>query len=420
MKILYVTTLFAGFEDLLKGDTEAKGLPSFIFPLQRLLEGGHQVDIILVSNFKGPLNIQVSWLKRENIIANINNDLTGSGFSSKVAHKAKSVRQLYRAIVKAHKRVGYDFIYGHGKAGAMANFAANRLGVPCGCRLYGTFDLYQRLENSSRLGFLLRNPVYSAIFKQRKKFLLITDDGSRGQEVYDRLKPRKHPYPCYVWLNGVDIEPIETLEDACETPEHPYLFCPGRIDPCKRQDRVIEALRLCHEQGMGELHLYLAGHITEDYQDYYDRLKKQTRDAGLTEYVHFLGAVSRRALKKYAYYARATVLMYDYFARGSVFYEAFSTGAVVIGLTTGQLEGFIEHGRNGFIVADEAGVADVVVGIGAEPDTVKLKNSAIQTANKLLITWAKRIDKEQRLIELSACALYPKKTAKTPLGEVDG
>ena len=37
MKILYVTPLVAGFEDILNGKTESRGLPSFIFPLKEQL-----------------------------------------------------------------------------------------------------------------------------------------------------------------------------------------------------------------------------------------------------------------------------------------------------------------------------------------------------------------------------------------------
>ena len=75
MKVLYVMPLVLGLEDILKGDKEAKGLPSLMLPIEKLLEQKHDVDVILISDYQGEYHIRDPKLKSMIILANINNDL---------------------------------------------------------------------------------------------------------------------------------------------------------------------------------------------------------------------------------------------------------------------------------------------------------------------------------------------------------
>ena len=211
MKILYVATLVRGFEDLLRGELEAKGLPTFILPLKHMLEHGHSVDMILISNYTQPINIKVDWIRNENIIANINNDLTVSNKWKKKINIVKTILDEWRTIHLALKRNHYNFVYCHGTAAVLGNLVANIMGIPCGYRLYGTVHLYNDILNIGSFKAAIKNLSYYLIFKMKKEFLLITDDGSNGNIVYQYWKPRRKTYPFYFWRNGVDIESITEL-----------------------------------------------------------------------------------------------------------------------------------------------------------------------------------------------------------------
>ncbi len=398
MKILYVATLVRGFEDLLRGELEAKGLPTFILPLKHMLEHGHSVDMILISNYTQPINIKVDWIRNENIIANINNDLTVSNKWKKKINIVKTILDEWRTIHLALKRNHYNFVYCHGTAAVLGNLVANIMGIPCGYRLYGTVHLYNDILNIGSFKAAIKNLSYYLIFKMKKEFLLITDDGSNGNIVYQYWKPRRKTYPFYFWRNGVDIESITELENEGAVPQEPYLFTAGRIDKLKRQDKIIEMLYLLHKKQIN-IHLYLAGHVEDKM--YIEKVKNLVKTYGLEPYVHFMGAIPRRYMKKMAYYSKATVLWSDIANNGNVFYEVFSTGALIVAINDGSLDPFVTRDKNIFFADSiEEAVEDIQKLLNiSQTERCKMQNSAISQSIKAIPSWEKRIYKEIKLLE---------------------
>lgn len=398
MKILYVATLVRGFEDLLRGELEAKGLPTFILPLKYLLEHGHSVDMILISNFTQPINIKVDWIRNENIIANINNDLTVSNKWKKKINIVKTILDEWKTIHMALKKNQYDFVYCHGTAAVLGNLVANIMGTPCGYRLYGTVHLYKDILQIGSFKAAVKNLSYYLIFKMKKEFLLITDDGSNGNIVYQYWKPRRKIYPLYFWRNGVDIESITELENEGAVPQEPYLFTAGRIDKLKRQDKIIEMLYLLHKKQIN-IHLYLAGHA--EGKIYIEKVKNLVKMYGLEPYVHFMGAIPRRYMKKMAYYSKAMILWSDIANNGNVFYEVFSTGALIVAINDGSLDPFVTRDKNIFLADNiEEAVEDIQKLLNiSQSERCKMQNSAISQSVKTIPSWEKRIYKEIKLLE---------------------
>ena len=94
----------------------------------------------------------------------------------------------------------------------------------------------------------------------------------------------------------------------------------------------------------------------------------QIKNAGLTEYVHFLGEVSQDSLKLLAYHAIANVLMIDGSSRNNVFYEIMSIGSIIVGLDDGGLNDYITDRISGYLIKNEKDAANTIKNIMAHPE----------------------------------------------------
>lgn len=398
-KILYIAPLVAGFQDILEGSAESKGLPSFIFPLKKLQESKeYSVEIVLISNFKKDYQINVDWIDKEHIVANINNDLTTSNILHKIIRKVKSSYQLISILLKLTKDNRYEVIYCHGKAAIWGNFVSLFRKIPCAYRVYGTVSVYDDLKKYGKLIGSLKHPIYTLIFKLPKKFLMITDDGSQGDKVYELMKPKFNRYPFFFLLNGVDHQPIEEIDSSFINKDTKYIFHAGRIDPIKRQDRNIEILKALKDKGH-DLILYLAGHFEEE-SDYYKYLIQLIKKFNLEDSVIFLGPIDRDELKAYSYYSLCTLLMGDISNTGNVFYEVFSTGSIVVGLDGVGLRKFIKNNKSGYLIKDNKDAVFVIEKlINASHEQLNImRDEAVRESKIKLNSWDDRVNKEIELL----------------------
>lgn len=395
MKILYVTPLVAGFEDILRGKSESRGLPSFIFPLKELIKRGHTVDIILVSNYRESINIKVDWIKNENVIANINNNMVNGKKIVRIVNKMKSLCTLSKVMKKCMKSRKYNFVYCHGTAALFGNIYANKFKVPCGYRVYGTIQLAKSIREKGivRTAFLF--PVYFAIFNLKKNYMLITDDGTEGDYVYNRFALKKF-FPLYFWLNGINKN-INYSKCQLLLPEENYIFHAARISRPKAQHNDIELLHVLHEKSVG-IRLYLAGHIEE--REYKEELDEMIHQYKLEEYVIFLGDINREDLQNYARNAVAVPLLAE-FNQGNVIYECMIAGTIVVTYYEKPLARFVSHGENGYFVKDVREAANIIAHLcemsKSEREAIKLRAS--EKIDKSLLTWEQRTAKEIMLIE---------------------
>lgn len=390
MDILYVTPLWSGLSDIiLDGKTEAKGMPAFIQPLKRLINQGHRVDFIIFHSYiPQDYNINASWLKDSPVF------FTKWGLSP--VERFSSPFNLYKTIRQVLKQKKYDFIYGHGSAGAIANIAANRHKIPCGLRLYGTF-LYPETTVYSRKRLFIKHPLEYLAFRLEKSFLLITNDGTKGDKVYEYLKPDKEFYIFQFWLNGFDKFPPSTGCGVNELHlEKPYLLYPARISRWKRQHLAIDLLQIMHKKKF-KLHLYFVGHLTET--DYWQEIVKKIEEYHLDEYVHYLGTVEPGELGNLNINALAVLSLYEYSNLGNVVIEALSQGSVVLSLNDGSLTNIIEDGINGFLVDNIQEAADRITTLLTRPKLAsEICHKAQQQALELFKTWDQRTDEEIQLI----------------------
>jgi len=392
---LYVTPLWSGLKDLLADDqAEAAGMPAFIRPLQAMCAAGHSVDLAI--GLPKSVSVEgtgVGFLSGCKVIP-IPYDFTGA------IRRIKSYISVKRAIEGAVQGGSYDFVYGHGSFGAFGVAAANRASIPCGQRLYGTF-LAEEVEATPKWRTFLRHPLEYLTFRQSKKFLIVTNDGTRGDFVHSKLA--KHTYDFHFLINGVD-QSRSSLEDGadwtglCLPNDAKILFYPGRIDPWKRQDHGIRMLAQMHELGYRNTHLVLAGHTSQP--KWKKELLSIATEMGVAPFVHHVERLGKRQMTTGYKRSLAVLSFYDVSNLGNVVIEALSTGALVVAKDDGSLSTLITHGENGLLFNDPEAAARHLTGdFDLSKDGKLIRESAISRSNEQIWSWEKRADYELQLIE---------------------
>jgi glycosyltransferase involved in cell wall biosynthesis len=402
MKILYVGGMSGPLKDILKGkkENEITHAAQFFHPWYKLVKKGHQVDFIVASNFNDDFNIQVDWFNKENIYANIYDPYSEAPWYRRIFRRIKRFAKLIYYTNKAVKENHYDFIYCltyyEGLAG---NIVANFRGIPCGMRSMGTM-LNEDFKKHGVMGTALRKPMEYLMFKLNKNFIIMTNDGTKGDVVYENWKPKPEKYNFHFLKTGIDMTGVDKLSSEIEIPKHDYLFFAARFDNWKRHDRVIKILHILHQKNI-KIHLYFAGGIQS--QNYSENIHRIISEYGLVDYVHFLGSISQHEVKLLAYHAVANPSMYDVSNLGNVFFEIFSIGSIVLGINDGTLDEYINNNVNGFIVNDEIHASQIVENLMNDKVlSKKIRENAITTAKEKVLSLDDRFDMEVDLIE-KAC-----------------
>jgi len=401
MKILYVTGMAGPIIDILKGkkENEITHAAQFFHVWHKLVKNGHQVDFIVASNFNEKPNIQVDWFSEENIYANIYDPYVENMFwLRRLFRQIKRFTKLLYYTNKAIKENKYDFVYCKAYyEGLAGNIIANLRGVPCGTRSMGTM-LNEDFKKHGIWGTAIRRPAEFITFKLKKDFFIMTDDGTKGDVVYEAWKPRKEKYKYCFWKTGINLNGINEISSRVEMPKHPYIFFAARFDYWKRHDKILKVLKMIHLSDK-MIHVYFAGGVQS--QGYFREINKLANKLGLSNYVHYLGTVTQDDLKKYAYHAVANLLLQDVTNLGNVFFETFTVGGVVVGLNDGTLDEFVIDKKNGFLVNDESEAAECIINLlHIKSDEIKhVKDSAILCAHEKFLSMDKRFDMEVKLIE---------------------
>lgn len=395
MNILYVTGITPPIEAVLRGESGIQGLPPFYYPWKMLVDRGHTVDFVMTSNFNEDYNIRVDWFSKTNIIKNIYAPKKEGG-KLRIVRQIKRFFQLMYYTNKAVKAKHYDFIYCKAFEGVAGQIIANLHHIPHGVRSFGD-HMYLIIKKDGARKAALKHPLEYLCYQLNCDFFLMSEDHKDQIITYNSWHNPRNNYPFYLWPSGIEFKQLESLQSTIPVPNTPYLFFAARIDPSKRQDRVIEVLNCLHQRGI-KISLYFCG---ADYSTAWkEQLHAQIEREGLQEYVHFLGSVTQDTLKVLAYHAVANILMIDGSSRNNVFYEILSVGSVVVGLNDGGVNDYITDGRSGFLVKDEGGAADVVCKLLENTQLLEqVRINAAKEAKEKIMSIETRFGKEVQLIE---------------------
>ncbi|WP_214793214.1 MULTISPECIES: glycosyltransferase family 4 protein [unclassified Exiguobacterium] len=407
MRILYITTDYPGFSEcLFHGADYPYGLPSFNKVLIGLIEKGHEVNYVLIHNKKPfpKYNIKSKWFKESDIKKTL---YTGDTRISSLKFKFNLIKEV-NSLLKKEK---YDFVYCHGTSGAISSLPVRWNKTPFAQRLYGTF-LWESILKKGELKTFINNISEYFIFKSPKKFLLVTNDGSRGDEIFNYLWEGKNaPYQFFYWINGVDkmkkISRSKTLEFRSDLEKEPFVFYCARFDPWKRQDRVVKIIHELKKQGC-IVKVYFAGPVKlyDNSTSYYEEVVELAKRLDVENQVLFLGNINAENIAIMNKLSVCSMMLHDTCNMTNVFHESLATGAVVIAKDDGVVSDFIEHGKNGFLISSndehelEKDVAKIIKFLIENPTkSVEVRENAINTSKNKMLNWDERIENEISLLE---------------------
>ena len=190
--------------------------------------------------------------------------------------------------------------------------------------------------------------------------------------------------------NGYNFESIlKKSREKIDIEIEPQSICTiGRIEENKGSDRVVEVIRLLHQQGK-KYHLYFIG-----AGDMEEELKKKVQAYQLEDYVHFLGYQKN----PYQYLSHMKVLLSMSKQEGfpGVYVEALSLGIPFVSTEVGGAEELSQEGRFGKIVESNQEAAQEI-----ENYMTAASNFDANEASKFIqqFTIAKQIEQVEKLIE---------------------
>ncbi|WP_308687990.1 glycosyltransferase [Streptococcus oralis] len=205
----------------------------------------------------------------------------------------------------------------------------------------------------------------------------------------------KEVYPDYssklqTVYNGYDFKSIlEKSQEKIDIEITPQSICTiGRIEENKGSDRVVEVIRLLHQEGK-HYHLYFIG-----AGDMEEELKKQVKEYQLEDYVHFLGYQKN----PYQYLSQMKVLLSMSKQEGfpGVYVEALSLGIPFVSTDVGGAEELSQEGRFGQIIESNQEAAQAITNYMTSASNFDV-NEASQFIQQFTI--AKQIEQVEKLLE---------------------
>lgn len=407
MKVLYVSYFWTSLRPIFESKHDIrKGMPGFILPLIAMKNLGWDIDFVFVTENEEDIRLFKKNYEDELIpYKSVKKVLfyRGGNKLKKLKSCASLTSLMKRTVDELLDGKNYDFVYGQSEYSLGAIISAKRNGVPCGQRQYGTF-MYSMLQQKGRLRCFFSYPLEVLSYMYRKDFLLVTDDGTKGDRVYDKFA-RKNRFRFLFWVNGVD-NICEVSQDQISryvqmnTILSPSVFYYGRVAKWKRQDRAIGVIEQLHNMGI-PAHLYIAGQMAKEEDAWVAYLQKIIIEKNLSEYIHFLGAITREEAAIIAKSSIASLVMYDFSCLGNVFHELMSFGAVLICQDdNNSLDGYLQDSINGYLISSATEGAEVIRNLLQNAsDEKRIRENAVKRSRQIMKTWDERVNDELRLIE---------------------
>lgn len=400
MRILYIAFDNPAVDTILGGmnDETLAGLPAFYYPFKMLLQKGHTIDMLLVSNLEHEV-VESECFKKENLIQV---RLKHSGVLGTLELPLMLMRETKKLLKSRH----YDFVYGMAEGSHMGVRTAAKMGVPCALRQFGTQEMANVLEpmpkGIARWVKSLKDYTYITLSMiSRKSFLLATNDGSRADELYDILGVKKKKFNFHFWRSAVAIPNEQPIVDLDESGNYPDEYDPfsismvGRIADVKRQDRAAKILGEVHKRGV-KMHLYFIGDVSS--QEMLTATKKVIEEYNIEDYVHFVGGQPQSVCRKYARNSLATLLPGEW-NRVNIFYEVMGEGSIVVTNNNHSIDEFISDGENCLVYDTEAEAAEKIIALMNNPAKQEIiRANAHKTAIEKFMTLERRFGMEAQLV----------------------
>jgi glycosyltransferase involved in cell wall biosynthesis len=321
--ILGITGIWTGaYTFFYEGMEISKGMPAFNNVFLRLLND-KRVDKLHLILFvdKSDVSLKIPEKYSDKII------LYPFNFNS--SKKIFSLFLFLKVILKGISIVYKEKIsqiVGFGSLAGLTAIIGKLTSIPDYRRLYGSFLINE--IKSSKLKLFLKHPLEYICFDFPGKGLLITNDGTKGDVVFNKLGSKKLPF--FFPLNGVDQEiKKNALKPNFELPDI-FLSYVARINDWKRQHLLVQALGILKNRGVNLPHTFIIGSFLD--QDYIMHLKQLIKELDLTNDVSLIDGLP---ISEVHYVLKKSLITYSLYHTsnlGNVFLESMKLGTPMIAL----------------------------------------------------------------------------------------
>ncbi len=327
---------------------EKKGTPSVYYLQKGLINAGHEVHLVIPAKENHKVqtldNIDFHYFKAPFTSFHPKNILL-----RRLLAKINWLFFILYGWLKARalaNKIKPDVVYGHTSYGApIAYLVAKKLRIPNITRLYGTF-LYPHLSSFWQR---LKKIEEVIAFKIPSNLLIITDDGTKGNEVAKYLKvPAKR---MRFWMNGVDKNIFDSDFDITAfkrqlniDPNVKIILSASRLAHWKRVDRLVKAIPEITKE-RNDVVFLVAGDGPEK-----ETLVEVARALAVSSFVRFLGAIPSIEVVKFMNAADIFISLQDYTNIGNPLLEAMTCGRCILALDTGDTARIIQSGKTGVLL----------------------------------------------------------------------
>jgi glycosyltransferase involved in cell wall biosynthesis len=245
--------------------------------------------------------------------------------------------------------------------------------------------------------------------------VIMTDDGTRGDDVLARLNPTPKERVKF-WRNGLDLDrlrPALSTERAAARaalgipPDAFVLLTASRLAAWKRVDRAVRALPKVRAWAPDAM-LLVAGDGEERA-----RLEALARELGVAAHVRFTGALPQPDVARCMHAADVFLAVADLSNVGNPLLEAMACGMCVVAVDAGDTRDLVLDGRTGRLVdlSQRSGIvrpledrlADLIVALANDPaQRHRLAAGAAAYAREHFWTWDQRMAAEVDAVEALA------------------
>ena len=379
--------------------TKTGGTPTLYNLIKGFIDAGHEVHLVCLFDKEEDIFLKDLYVHRFKLPLNNfkSNIKVLNGIYSKILYFLFILIATCKAL-KITRKMKPDIIYGFAGSGAAAAYLVAKIrNIPNITRLFGTF-LYPFIQNHFQL--LLRFDEVLA-FKIPCEYLIITNDGTKGDEVAKQLGVSVEKLK--FWFNGVDKlnplsnEEIKKIKKKMNIKKSDFiLLTVSRLVQWKRVDRTIKALKEIIPK-YNNIKLVIVGYGRE-----IGKLKKLVEDLNLEDKIKFAGSIPYKDINKFYSIADIFISMYNISNVGNPLLEAMSFGLPIITLGVGGTEEIIIDKENGILIPFSENENEIIESlsrevinlISNEPLRKKLGMNAKEFVNENFLTWEERINME--------------------------
>lgn len=389
MKVIYVTPLWTGIEKFfLNGENNVSGMPAFFEVFKRMLNN-KRIDKIYILLF--------STNNKFKIPEEYDDKLVIINFNHNKYLKPFVYISALVSIIKICKHNKIEFVYGHGPVSFLAGLSSRFTNTKAYHRVYGTFFI-KEIQKPNFILFL-KYPFAYLSYAVKNNGLIITNDGTRADVVYNKIGNKKTPL--YFLINGIEKDP-----EISDVPEwfsklkiDNYISYIARIDKWKRQHVFIDIINKAKQKGY-PINALIIG---QPYDKVYcNDIENKINKLELSNQIKIIKGISSSEKNYILKNSICSLSLYEISNLGNVFLESLSLGVPMIAFNVNNC--FEKIDSTSFISIyneNEDDVVDSLIKLYTNLHYRKyISDQAKEFAHNKLLSWNQRVNIEFEILGL--------------------